>query len=126
VFGIAVLRFDEKSLDVSNPDGPIEFEALAVELAGVCADVTEDSRERELFADGLERFSEPARPGQLDIEVGVHSEGAARFTIGGALAPAPSEDPVGDLLDAPMHSSRRAKVERSFDRSATPGFVTGA
>src|SRR5664280_1272953 len=88
VVGLALLALGEEPLDVADAHRAVLVDALAVQLAGVGADVPEGAGERQLLAHELERLGEAALGGELHVAAGID------------LEPAAGEDLVGQPLRA--------------------------
>jgi len=95
-----VLRFTrfplrEKALDVTNPDRFIIIHPLAMKLARMITDVSQDTRERKFFPDLLERLPKPAFLGKLNVCTSIHMKRAPGHTIRRTLPAAGLENLPG-------------------------------
>jgi hypothetical protein len=126
VLGLPDLGLGKKPLDVTDPDGTVELQALAVKFTWMAADISENARKGESLADGLERLTIAACPGELDVEVSVHAQRTQCLAVRGSFTAAPVENALCDSLHPGARSPRRADCPPPLGRRRTLQTVTGS
>jgi hypothetical protein len=97
VLRITGLLLGEEALEITNPDRVVIVDALAVKLAGVGADVAEDTGEREPLPDQVERLAIASEARELHVAPGIDVERTAALTVGRAFPATALEDAIGEL-----------------------------
>ena len=85
----------------------VPIDSLAVQLAGVAAEISHDPGEGQSLSNELQRLLESARPHKLDETLDVHPQGAARRAIGRALSSTPNQELAGEMGDDLLVSLHR-------------------
>jgi len=89
------LPLGQEPLDVTDPDRLVIIHTLAVQLARMSANVSQDARERELFPDLLKRLPELAFLGKLNVRPRVHVQRTPGHAVWRPFPTAPFEDLPG-------------------------------
>ena len=126
MLGSPLLRFGQETFDVSDPDGPVELESLAVKLTRMRTDIPENARKRQLLANCLQSFAKPPCTSKLNIEVSIDSERASRLAVGRPFATTPLENPVCELDHMHSHGGRRIGLGSVPTSTSILGLVTNA